>query len=225
MSGGSHVLVACGLAFEARIARGSGARAASPRVCCGMVREQLAAAIDPDCAGIISFGIAGGLDPAVPPGALVVASSIVGPDRVWPVDEQWSNRLLDRYPGAIHGPIFGADAPLHTVAAKQNCFRQTGAHAVDMESHIAAALAAERNLPFAALRAVADPAGRSVPGAALLGMRPDGSLAPLAVMTMLLRKPGEIPALFRVARDAFSARRALAGARSGLGGGFGLDLG
>ncbi|HVW54469.1 MAG TPA: hypothetical protein VHC00_02185 [Rhizobiaceae bacterium] len=225
MSGPSYVLVACGLAFEARIGRGSGARAASPRVCCGMLRERLAAAIDPDCAGIISFGIAGGLDPKLPAGALVVASSIIGPDDAWPTDGQWASRLLDRCPGAVHGAIFGADAPLQTVSAKQECFRQTGARAVDMESHIAAAFAAERNLPFAVLRAVADPAGRAVPSAALLGMRPDGSLAPLAVMKTLIRKPGEIPALFGLARDAFSARRALAGARSGLGGGFGLDLG
>ena len=224
MSSASYILIACGLAFEGRIARGSGLRASAPRVCCGMLRERLAAAVDPGCAGIVSFGIAGGLDPALPPGTLIIASSVIGANAAWPADEQWESRLLGLFPRAVHGPILGADTPLQTVRAKQNCFRQTGAHAVDMESHVAAAIAAERNLPFVALRVIADPAGRAVPGAALLGMRPDGSLAPLGVMKMLMREPGEVPALFRLARDTFRAGRALTRARRRLGGGFGLDL-
>jgi len=225
MSDPSHVLVACGLAFEGRIARGSDPRAPTPRVCCGMLQERLAAAIGPDCAGIISFGIAGGLDPKLPAGALIIASSVIAPDCVWPADEKWASRLLGHCPGAVQGAILGADAPLQTPSAKQNVFRRTGARAVDMESHVAAALAAKRNLPFAALRAIADPADRAVPGAALLGMRPDGTLAPLAVMKMLMREPAELPALFRLALDTFGAGRALSGARRRLHGGFGLDLG
>jgi hopanoid-associated phosphorylase len=225
MSGGSHVLVACGLAFEARIARGSSLRASVPRICCGMLRERLAEPVETGCDGIISFGIAGGLDPAIPAGAVIVASSVIGPEGAWPTGEKWSRHLLDRCPGAVHGAILGADAPLQAVSAKQNYFQQAGALAVDMESHIAAAFAAERNLPFAVLRAVADPADRAVPSAALLGKRPDGALAPLAIMKMLMRKPADLPAILSLTGDVFRAVRTLARARSRLGDSFGLDLG
>lgn len=226
MSGGAYILVACGLAFEGRIARASVPDAASaPRVCRGMLPKRLAAAAGPDCAGIISFGIAGGLDPELPAGTLVVGSSVIGPNDVWPTDEEWSRHLLALCPGAVHGALFGTDAPLQTVAAKEGCFRQTGAHAVDMESHSAARFAAGKNLPFAALRAIADPAGRVVPDLALHGMRPDGALAPLPVLRALLAKPGEWAAVLALAGDVFRAARALVGARRRLGGGFGLDLG
>jgi hopanoid-associated phosphorylase len=230
VSGGAYVLVVCGLSFEGRIARESVPDTASaPRICCGMLAKRLAAAAGPDCAGpdcagIVSFGIAGGLDPALPAGTLVVASSVIGPNGIWPTDEKWSRQLLALCPGAVHGAILGVVAPLRTVPAKQDRFRETCARAVDMESHVAAAFAAEKDLPFAALRAIADPAGRAVPGFALHAMRPDGALAPLAVMKMLLRKPHELPAVLSLAGDVFSAARSLASARRGLGPGFGLDL-
>ena len=50
-------------------------------------------------------------------------------------------------------------------ACKAALRSETGAAAVDMESHIAAAYAAEAGLPFAALRVISDPATRALAGA------------------------------------------------------------
>ncbi|RME62604.1 MAG: purine phosphorylase, partial [Alphaproteobacteria bacterium] len=72
-----------------------------------------------------------------------------------------------------------------------------------------AQIAHERGLPFACLHAVADPACRALPKAALAGMGKDGTMRPLAVLAALARRPGEWPGLIQVARDSAKARRTL----------------
>jgi hopanoid-associated phosphorylase len=215
------VIAACGLDFEARLAHGQGSVVA----CCGQgarLRDALEAAFGPGCQGIISFGLAGGLDPEFPPGTLVVASAVVAGNGPLATDSAWSQSLLKACPLAIPTLICGVDAPVSDPAEKESLFHSTGAAAADMESHIAADFAAKRGLPFAALRAIADPAHRRVPQAALKGMRDDGSIDALAVLRGLGREPRETGALLRVARDALAARRALTRARHRLGRGFGL---
>jgi adenosylhomocysteine nucleosidase len=218
------VIAAVGLDFEAKLARKDGAA----KVCFGRGSEMavaLATAIGPGCAGIISFGIAGGLDPALRPGTLVIASSVIGANGVRvgvPSDERWSQILLQARPNPVHAPVLGVDQPVMEPDEKLGLFRQSGAAAVDMESHTAASVAVNHGLPFAAMRVIADPAGQRVPKAALCGMRPDGSLDPLGVLRALAQSPRELIDMPRVAGNAFIARTTLARARRTLGRGFGL---
>jgi hypothetical protein len=67
---------------------------------------------------------------------------------------------------------------------------------------------------------VIDPVDRSLPPAALAGMRGDGSTDVLAVLRSLLARPGQLPALLEVARDARIAQRTLAEGRRRIGSGF-----
>ncbi len=208
----SFILVVAGLLFEARIARRNG----TARVCCGRGPEMaaalgaaLGAAIGPRCSGILSFGIAGGLDPALRPGAQLVASCVVTTKGTTATDAIWSGSLLRSHPRAIHAPILSTPEAVADPADKNEHFRRTGAVAVDMESHIAAEVAVELGLPFAVLRVVADPATRRVPQAALSGLLPNGRTNVPAVLRALLRRPAEIVDLFHVARDAWTARLAL----------------
>ena len=215
------MVVAVGLDFEERLALGVG----DARVCRGRgptMAGALAAAIEPGCSGIISFGIAGGLDPRLPAGTHIVASSVICASGVTPTDAGWSQRLLSARPDAVHAPILGVDEPVTGPIGKQRKFRRTGAVAVDMESHIAAAAATGHGLPFAVFRVVADPAHQKLPRAALGGMRDDGSLDRLAVMRAMLRAPAEIAGLIAVARHTLVARLALTRAHRDLGRGFGL---
>ena len=165
-------------AFSSR--HGSRMPAAATKVCCGRgthMAVALATATGTGCAGIISFGIAGGLDPQLRAGAVIVASSVIGANGVkmaLPADERWSQRLLRALPQARHAPVLGVDVAVTEPADKIKLFRQTGAAVADMESHIAASVAASHGLPFAVLRVVSDPAGQRIPQAALAGMREDG---------------------------------------------------
>jgi adenosylhomocysteine nucleosidase len=222
------VIVATGLDFEARLARAVD----GVKVCCGhgsTMAVALATAVGPGCRGIVSFGIAGGLDPRLRTGTAVVATSVIGANGVrgaLPADERWSQNLLQVRPNPLHAPVLGVDAAVTEPADKQRLFRQTGAAVLDMESHIAASVADNHGLPFAVMRVVADGAAQRVPLAALSGMRADGSLDALAVLAALLRRPGDIARLPLVARNTWVARRVLARLRHGLGRGFGLpDLG
>ena len=43
---------------------------------------------------VLSFGIAGGLDTALLPGALVVATRVRAPGGAWPADIAWSSALV-----------------------------------------------------------------------------------------------------------------------------------
>jgi adenosylhomocysteine nucleosidase len=56
---------------------------------------------------------------------------------------------------------------------------------------------------------VADPAHRQLPHAALVAIRPDGSLAFGAILGSLLKNPRQVPQLMRTANDARAAFLAL----------------
>ena len=76
-----------------------------------------------------------------------------------------------------------------------------------MESLIAGQYALEQRVPFAILRAVADPAERDLPPLALKAVDSDGGIDARAVIGELIRSPGQFAGLR-------AARRATAGPRS-----------
>lgn len=128
--------------------------------------------------------------------------------------------LAAKLPGAHVGTIIGSDTIIASVAEKRALHAATSALAVDMESHIAARVAARHGLPFAIVRAISDTADHALPPAALVGMRPDGSMALGAVLASLARNPRQLPALIRTGSDAgraFSALRRVRDVLAGLG--------
>ena len=202
------MIVVVGLAFEARIAAGCGL----PVICSGDGRNltpNLKRAIATGCTGLISFGVAGGLDPTLRPGTCVVGSAIVTDGGRMETDRAWSQRLLEAMPGAVHGVLAGTEGPVCTPADKRALNRETGALAVDTESHMVAHAAAGHGLPMAAIRVIADPAHRSLPHAALTAVRADGTTDLLAVLLSVMRRPHQLPALLLTALDARAARATL----------------
>src|SRR5437667_12573955 len=173
MSTRGHVVAVTCLAMEARIALGPGVA-----VICNHASERVASlepAAKRGAAGIISFGIAGGLAPHLAAGDWVVGSSVRTKDGRFPTDRGWAQALLEALPGAVHAEIVGADAPIAEPTEKRRLHLQTGAVAVDTESHVAARIAAAHRIPFAACRAVIDPAHSVLPPAAVFGLRHDGT--------------------------------------------------
>ena len=167
---------------------------------------------------IISIGLGGALMEGLRPGDWVVASGVVGtngPD--FGTDSGWTSRLLAALPGARAGTVLGSDIMLADGPAKRRGHDDTGAAVVDMESHIAAAVAARRGLPFAAARVVSDAADRSLPKAAQAGMAADGRMDIMAVLGSLAASPWQLPALIRVGSEAETAFRALRRGRDLLG--------
>lgn len=215
------VIAVTGMAFEASIAAGKGADGieAVYAARADLLERALAAALDRGASGVISFGTAGGLGPDLEPGTLIIADAVDGPFGRVACDAAWSERmaavLLDSPLAAQtrRGVEAAVAAPLTGAADKAALHQSSGALAVDMESHLAAAAAAARGLPFAVCRAVVDPAWRSLPKAAMAGLRDDGSTAILPILRELARDPRQLGGLLRVAADAGAARKALTAAR------------
>jgi hopanoid-associated phosphorylase len=221
--GGAYVLAVTGLKAEAGIARLlPRTEAVAGGGNCAALAGVIADAVTPDCAGIISFGLAGALLPGLRPGALIVASEVIHERDRYSTGLAWSARLMRAAPHARLALIAGSDEPLVSRAGKQALYAATGAAAVDMESHAAARAAAARGLPFAVFRVIADPQERSLPQAALAGMREDGSTDAGAVMRALVQDPAQAGGLMRVAADAGRAFFALLRCHRRLGPGFGF---
>lgn len=214
----ARVLVVTGMAFEAAIAAASGAdvvyRSAAGA---GAFEAALAERLRRPCAGILSFGVAGGLDAALAPGAVIIASRVIAGADAYATDIAWSAALRAGLPGSLSGVLAASDIAVTGLAGKAALRQACAALAVDMESHIAARQAQVHGLPFAACRIVLDPADRAVPSAALVALGEDGRTDLAALLGELLRHPGQLPALLRLGRDASVARGAMRKARKALG--------
>ncbi len=202
-----------------------------PRVHCagiGPARAARAARrlLDEGCGALLSFGIAGGLDPALVPGTAVVAEAVVAPDgRRFATEPAWHGALFAVLAGqteASAAAIAGSDAVVATPGDKRRLFEATGAVAVDMESHAVAAVADEARVPFLVLRLVSDSAAGLIPPVAMKGVGLNGRERHLAVAAALLRRPGDLPALLRLRRDSARAFRSLRRVALLAGPGFGL---
>ena len=162
---------------------------------------------------LVSFGLAGGLDPALGKGAVLIPEVVLAPDGArFRADAGWRSRLANCISPTMpcgDGPIAGVETLVASAIAKRHMFETTQAAAVDMESHVVAAAAAEYRLPFIALRAIADPAKRSIPTAARAGLRANGYIDPLGVIGRLLSRPEEVPSVVSLTFDVRAGLRAL----------------
>lgn len=152
---------------------------------------------------VLVVGIAGGRDPALAVGDVVAPESVV--------DASTGLAFRPAHFGGVarHGTLvtvshLGAGLPDTLVAP---------ALAVDMESAAIAAVCDGRGIPWDVRRAVSDLPGTVVPSLASL-VRSDGWTDPMAVLRLLVRRPGEVPRLLRLGRGTRCALRALVAAVS-----------
>jgi crotonobetainyl-CoA:carnitine CoA-transferase CaiB-like acyl-CoA transferase len=107
--------------------------------------------------------------------------------------------------------LFGADSIIASPEEKARLFASYGAVAVDMESHGAARAAKAAGVPFLAIRAIADPAERALPKAALGAVGEDGRPRVPATLLECAKRPQDFPALLQLGRDSDAALKTLGG--------------
>lgn len=169
---------------------------------------------------ILSFGLAGGLAPDLKPGDIVLATHVAAGAAHYGVSLNWLDELTARLAGVVTlhtGLVAAVDSVLTKSAGKEALHALSGALAADMESHIAAEFAQRHDLPFAVIRAISDPATRSLPPLAAEALTPDGDVAYGKVIGGLLRDPGQLPALIAAGADSRRAFGSLRRCRGLLG--------
>ncbi len=161
--------------------------------------------------GVASIGVAGGLDSALDAGTLVLPAAVITSDnQLFETDSRWRRNIVKQLPikppATLH---MGMDIAVTDPKDKVRLFKEYKTHAVDMESHVIAAYASQRSVPFVILRSVADTADKSIPDAALAGLDEKGNVVPLQVLRQLAPNPKQLPALMRLARDSNAAMKSL----------------
>lgn len=208
-------LFCVGLAAEARLLEGLPGRVVASYGDPGAI-EASAVGMEGPPACVISFGLCGGLDPALRAGDLVLSLEVMTAEGALSPRADVFERLALLLPDARKGPMAGVDAPLLTAVAKQAARAATGAAACDMESAAAARLAIRLGAPFAAVRAVSDGVDDDLPPLALVALDQSGRLRPGVIAAGLLRRPGAIAGLVGAGIRTAAAFRALRRARGAL---------
>lgn len=105
---------------------------------------------------VIAAGFAGGLDPALARGSLILPAAVRG--------EADSTDLLPLADAAAGGPtLVTVDRIVHTPAGKAALAEATGAAAVDMETLAIAGVARAAGLPCRAVRVISDASADELP--------------------------------------------------------------
>jgi len=220
------VLIVTGLAQEARIAAGPGLTVICSSSDPQQLRELLTVFDPTTIRGVVSFGVAGGLDPTLKSGDVVMATEVLAGDTKWLADLAFNEDLIEgtgpRRGRIVRGRLAGAEQLIVARKHKEALHLETGAAAVDMESHIAAAYAAEAGLPFAAIRVVSDPAHRALPSLARAAIKPNGGIDLRKVFGSIARNPLTLRELVSTGLDFSRALRSLRGCRGFLLGSEGL---
>lgn len=231
----ARVAVIAALSFEkeplesAITANGSGASGPGPtdpnsRISihqCGVGAERaLRAARDAlaqGAVGLVSWGLAGGLDPALAAGTVLLPSTLLTRNgRRFQTDPAWRETLSALLaPGlTVHeGDLLNTEEVLTTPNAKARLAAATGAVAVDMESAAIAEAATAAGRPFVVLRVIADGAGDSLPAAVARFVDPQGNPCLRSVLKTAC-KPAEWKSLWTLAQRSREAQRKLARAAS-----------
>ena len=173
---------------------------------------------------LLSWGVAGGLDPALGRGAVLLPAEVLRPAagggplplQRFATCRSWRARLDAALAPRVRvacGALLTSALPLGTAQIKAQMFQETRAVAIDMESAAVAAVAADHGLPFVALRVILDTARDSLPASLLHGLEPAPGARTRSRAWSLLRPlllaPADWGALLRLAAQYRLARRAL----------------
>jgi len=166
---------------------------------------------------LASYGMAGGLDPTVICGALLLPEeiAIMGAEQAavrLPTDRQWRARLRAALPSScivFGGSLLTSERPLGDPSAKVAVWRRTSALGIDMESAAIAQVASQVGLPFIALRVIVDTAADELP-AAVIAASSGGQLRIGRLIGGVARAPGEVAGVIRLAARYRIASRLLA---------------
>ncbi|HMH29990.1 MAG TPA: hypothetical protein VK580_15505 [Steroidobacteraceae bacterium] len=170
------------------------------------------ALVDAGVSALMTFGMAGGLDPALKPGSVVIPRELISPDGArYAACPAWREQVaaaVSTLCAVSEGNLLSSTHAIQTPADKAAAFRTTGAAAVDMESVAVAEIAAKHNLPFIAVRVIVDTAADMLPRAVVAASKA-GKVQFARLIGGLILAPREIASLIKLAQRYRIAMRSL----------------
>ena len=162
---------------------------------------------------LVSWGFAGGLDPKLTTGQLLIPSRLVTEAGVniplsAQADELVFNSLATKMAVSNESLVPVEDA-VKSVEDKETLYRASGAAAVDMESGAIASVANEKEVPFLAVRALFDDASRHLPHFIDSAVDEFGSVKIAPFLNAILRHPKDLFLLPSLQRESKAALQSL----------------
>ena len=161
------------------------------------------------CKILVSFGVAGGLDPSLKAGDIVCPNSVIGDDNVkYIVDKLQHKTIVSHFSKNFKiavEPLFSTQIIIANTAEKQRLYQTYNAALVDMESLGVAKAAKERNCPFVVIRSIADTATQNLPASSIDVINRNGNIQANRVVMKLIKNPKELPNLLKLASNSTKA--------------------
>lgn len=202
--------IVCGLESEAVLARRiPGAivvcAAAQPAKARRLVQEL----INKGVTHLMSFGLAGGLEPGLPIGSMIVGTHVQSVVGKWSCDSNWINDLIHKLPEAHSGGVWGSEFLVASSKEKRALYQKSRCLIVDMESQCVAEGAATAKLPMAIIRVVCDSSTMDVPPLVMDAIAENGGVDIGKAFWSIVRNPTQIPALIHVGQSTGKALNVL----------------
>ena len=161
---------------------------------------------------VVSAGVCGALDPRLRPGDLVIPERVIDAAGVSHSLSMPQHRAAVARAGApaSTGPLITTRAVVTTPETKASLFARSGAVAVDMESAVIAARAAQSGYPALVVRAVSDDAGQALPPEFIGLVTPEGRLRLAGALALGVTRPAMLPGAFELRRRTHLALHAVA---------------
>jgi adenosylhomocysteine nucleosidase len=163
---------------------------------------------------LISWGLAGGLNPAAVPGTLILPKRVVAPGlATLETTGQWRSRLESLCPSDLSvnsGDLATVPRVLLTPAEKALAEIELSAVAADMESWAIGDVARRAGLPFAVVRVIVDGPEDALPEQISSFVTAAGETRPVAAALSVLWHPGNFSLVMNLARRSALAHRVLA---------------
>ncbi|HEX7341748.1 MAG TPA: hypothetical protein VF269_05690 [Rhodanobacteraceae bacterium] len=153
---------------------------------------------------LLSWGVVGGLSPALHPGDLVLVDRVMSAESEETCDPAWRDQLAQTFARAGVSMVTGQlwCHPRAVTSVQDKCrLAASGCLVVDMESAAVARVARAAGVPFIAIKSVCDPADRAIPDDVAGLLREDGRVRLPAVARAMLRGPVMWRSLRRMQRD------------------------
>ncbi len=162
---------------------------------------------------LISWGCAAALDETLKPGDLVLADTLIDAEGAQiSINPDWhgyTQNLLSTTLKVHVGSLAESKGIVAASQDKKQLHNQTGAVALDMETIAIAKVAKQHQLPFLAIRAIADPVSMNLPKAINHSLNNEGDVVLSKLLLFIALHPAELPGLINLGLHFNKAKNTL----------------